>query len=54
MLPGQVRQRMAAQATRKQRQAVADIVIDNSGQLADLHRRVDEVWAELQARATAS
>jgi dephospho-CoA kinase len=54
MLPGQVRQRMAAQATRKQRQAVADIVIDNSGQLADLHRRVNEVWAELQARATAS
>jgi len=54
MLPGQARQRMAAQATRKQRQAVADIVIDNSGQLADLHRRVDEVWADLQARAVAS
>jgi dephospho-CoA kinase len=54
MLPGQARQRMAAQATRKERQAVADIVIDNSGQLADLDRRVDEVWAGLQARATAA
>jgi dephospho-CoA kinase len=53
MLPGQARQRMAAQATRKERLAVADIVIDNSGQLADLERRVDEVWAELLSRATA-
>jgi dephospho-CoA kinase len=54
MLPGQARQRMAAQATRKERLAVASIVIDNSGQLADLDRRLDEVWAELQARAAAS
>jgi dephospho-CoA kinase len=53
MLPGQARQRMAAQATRKERQAIADIVIDNSGQLAGLHQRVDEVWAELQAKAAA-
>jgi dephospho-CoA kinase len=45
------RARMAAQATRAQRLAVADIVIDNSGTLADLDRRVAEVWAELQARA---
>jgi dephospho-CoA kinase len=42
---------MAAQATREQRLAVADIVIDNSGTLADMDRRVSEVWAELQARA---
>src|SRR5215469_2089753 len=47
----QARARMAAQATREQRLAVADIVIDNSGTLADLDRRVSEVWAELQARA---
>jgi dephospho-CoA kinase len=47
----QVRARMAAQATRDQRLAVADIVIDNSGTLADLDRRVSGVWAELQARA---
>jgi len=47
----QARARMAAQATRDQRLAVADIVIDNSGTLADLDRRVSDVWAELQARA---
>ena len=47
----QARARMAAQATREQRLAVADIVIDNSGPLADMDRRVSEVWAVLQARA---
>jgi dephospho-CoA kinase len=47
----QARARMAAQATRDQRLAVADIVIDNSGTLEDLDRRVAEVWADLQARA---
>lgn len=51
MTAEQVRARMAAQATRDQRLAVADIVIDNSGTLADLDRRVSGVWAELQARA---
>jgi len=51
-LPGyQARARMAAQATREQRLAIADIVIDNSGTLADLDRRVAEVWADLTARA---
>ena len=45
--------RMAAQATREQRLAIADIVIDNSGTLADLDKRVAEVWAELRARAAA-
>jgi dephospho-CoA kinase len=43
--------RMAAQATREQRLAVADIVIDNSGTLADLDSRVKEVWADLRVRA---
>ena len=47
----QARARMAAQATREQRLAVADIVIDNSGTLAEMDRRVSEVWAVLQARA---
>lgn len=45
--------RMANQATREQRLAIADIVIDNSGTLADLDKRVDEVWADLRARARA-
>jgi dephospho-CoA kinase len=43
--------RMAAQATREQRLSIADIVIDNSGTLADLDKRVREVWDELRARA---
>jgi dephospho-CoA kinase len=47
----QARARMAAQATREQRLALADIVIDNSGTMEDLDRRVSEVWAGLQARA---
>ena len=47
----QARARMAAQATREQRLAIADIVIDNSGTLADLDRRVGEVWDELRSRA---
>lgn len=49
----QARARMAAQATREQRLAIADIVIGNSGTLADLDRRVAEVWADLQERAKA-
>ena len=47
----QARARMAAQASREQRLAVADIVIDNSGSLDDLNRRVAEVWADLEHRA---
>src|SRR5690606_35274966 len=43
--------RMAAQATRGQRRAVSDIVIDNDVPLDELTRRVDEVWAELVRRA---
>jgi dephospho-CoA kinase len=49
----QARARMAAQASREQRLAVADIVIDNSGSLDDLDRRVGEVWADLERRAAA-
>jgi dephospho-CoA kinase len=45
------RDRMAAQASREQRLAVADIVIDNSGSLEELDRRVTEVWTELRRRA---
>jgi len=48
----QARARIAAQATREQRLAVADIVIDNSGTLDDLDRRVCEVWSDLRARAS--
>jgi dephospho-CoA kinase len=50
MTPDQARARMAAQASREQRLAVADLVIDNSGSLADLDRRVADVWADLRRR----
>jgi dephospho-CoA kinase len=52
MAADQARARMAAQATREQRLAIADIVIDNSGTLADLDRRVAQVWADLRSRVT--
>jgi dephospho-CoA kinase len=42
--------RIAAQIEPTQRLARADIVIDNSGSLEELSRRVDEVWEELQRR----
>jgi dephospho-CoA kinase len=50
----QARARMAAQASREQRLALADIVIDNSGTLEDLDRRVNDVWSDLRARAQLS
>jgi dephospho-CoA kinase len=43
------RARVARQASREERLAKADIVIDNSGTLEELAARVDEVWAELLA-----
>jgi dephospho-CoA kinase len=43
--------RMAAQASREQRLAIADIVIDNSGSLAELDRQVRGLWPELRRRA---
>jgi len=47
----QARARMAAQASREQRLAIADIVIDNSGSLAELDRQVGDLWAQLRRRA---
>lgn len=48
MTAAHAQDRMAAQASRQQRLAIADIVIDNSGTLDDLDRRVEEVWAVLR------
>ncbi|MCI0382988.1 dephospho-CoA kinase [Streptomyces sp. CNQ085] len=45
------RGRMAAQATREERLAVADVVIDNDGPLEKLEPRVAEVWRRLRERA---
>ncbi|QSR31032.1 dephospho-CoA kinase [Nocardioides sp. S5] len=43
--------RIAAQASREDRRAIASHVIDNTGSLEDLRRRVEDVYAELAARA---
>lgn len=43
--------RIAAQASRADRLAIATYVVDNTGTLDDLRRRVAEVYAELAARA---
>jgi dephospho-CoA kinase len=47
----QVAARMAAQASREQRLAIAGIVLDNSGSLAELDRQVGDLWAELSRLA---
>jgi dephospho-CoA kinase len=47
------RARMARQASREDRLARADEVIDNSGSLDDLATQVDALWARLEARRTA-
>jgi dephospho-CoA kinase len=43
--------RIAAQAPLSAKLAVADIVIDNDGDLGALDARVRDVWADLSARA---
>jgi dephospho-CoA kinase len=43
----EARARMASQATRDQRRAAADVVIDNSGTLDDLARQVRQIWAQV-------
>lgn len=45
------RARMAAQATREKRLAIADVVIDNDVPLEDLRRRVKDVWGDLVRKA---
>ncbi|MDT0544420.1 MULTISPECIES: dephospho-CoA kinase [Streptomyces] len=51
MTEDEARARMAAQATREERLAVADVVIDNDGPLEELEPQVRKVWAELAERA---
>ncbi|MFI0778657.1 dephospho-CoA kinase [Streptomyces sp. NPDC021212] len=53
MTEDEARARMAAQATREERLAVADVVIDNDGPLEELEPRVRKVWKELVERAAA-
>ncbi|AKH81808.1 dephospho-CoA kinase [Streptomyces sp. CNQ-509] len=50
MAPDEARARMAAQATREERLAIADIVVENDGTPEELAERVRKVWEELVAR----
>lgn len=49
MSPADARARMAAQASRDERNAAADVVIDNSGSVDDLIPAVDALWERLTA-----
>jgi dephospho-CoA kinase len=49
MSADEARARMAAQSAREQRAAAADVLIDNSGSLDDLARRIDEIWSDVLA-----
>ncbi|MFD6277493.1 dephospho-CoA kinase [Streptomyces sp. NPDC060209] len=51
MTESDARARMSTQATREERLAVADLVVDNDGPLEDLEPQVRTVWSELTARA---
>ncbi|MFF7675929.1 dephospho-CoA kinase [Actinacidiphila glaucinigra] len=48
------RARMAVQATREQRLAVADVVIDNDGPLEALEPQVRQVWEQLRQKIVKS
>ncbi|MER5641627.1 dephospho-CoA kinase [Kitasatospora sp. NPDC002227] len=49
MTEEEARSRMAAQASREQRLAAADLVIDNGGTPEELDALVGEVWEQLKA-----
>ena len=51
MADEEAKQRIDSQASRADRLAAADLVVENSGTLVDLDRRIDEVWATLEQRA---
>ncbi len=44
------RSRVAAQASREDRLALATYVVENTGTREDLRRRVEEIWADLHTR----
>ena len=53
MSPDDARARMAAQATRAERLAAADLVVPNDGTPRELAEQVDRLWDELSARVRA-
>jgi dephospho-CoA kinase len=53
MRPDDARARMSQQASREQRLAAADFVIDNSGTVGDLEAQIEDLWPKLLALTTA-
>ncbi|GAA1554509.1 hypothetical protein GCM10009804_09240 [Kribbella hippodromi] len=51
MTEAEATRRIASQASREERLAVADVVVDNSGSLAGLDRRIDALWTEWEQLA---
>lgn len=49
----QVRARIDAQAPLEEKAAVADVIVDNEGDLEELESQVDSLWNELRTRAAA-
>ncbi len=49
--PADARRRIGAQISRDDRRALADVVIDNSGDRAALERQVDDAWEWIQTLA---
>lgn len=45
----EARSRVAAQASREERRAIADVVLDNSGDLDHLRSEVDRAWAWIRS-----
>ncbi|MFI5042072.1 MAG: dephospho-CoA kinase, partial [Acidimicrobiales bacterium] len=50
---GDARRRIAAQITREERRSIADVVVDNSGDQAQLAAEIDRVWAWIEGLAPA-
>lgn len=49
MTEADARARLAAQTSREERAAAADIVLDNTGSIEDLEARVDEIWTRISS-----
>lgn len=48
-----VRARIASQMPVEEKAAIADVVLDNGGDLLELERQVERLWRDLEARARA-
>ena len=51
MYISQIEKRIASQASREQREEVADFIVINDGDEDSLLRSVEEIWEQLQARS---